>query len=132
MFDNENKRILVDIPLTTHTRKVRIKSRSMFHEYGLNHSTRSVPFGLNNYVEWQIGYSLIDKEKDKSSLPHISFNAYDNKQKVLYELSEYLYYLSSWNMITSSELKKTFEFLSNLDEGDFEVPSIFSPEFSYS
>ena len=118
MFDKDNKRILVDIPLTTHTGKVRIKSRSLFHEYGLHHSTRKKPMLQNNYVEWQIGYSLIDKEKDKSSLPHISFNAYDDEKKVLYELSEYLYYLSSWDMITSSELKKTFEFLSNLDEGD--------------
>lgn len=116
MFDKENKRILIDIPLATHTGKVRIKSRSMFHEYGQHHSTRSVPFVLNNYVEWQIGYDLEDKRKNESSLPHKSFIAYNGKKKVLYELSEYLYYLHSWDMITSSELKKTFDFLSNLKE----------------
>lgn len=58
------------------------------------------------------------KRKDESSLPHISFIAYNKKKKVLYELSEYLYYLNSWNMITSLELKEIFEFLSNLEEGD--------------
>lgn len=91
MFDKENKRILVDIPLATHTRKVRVKSRNVFHEYGQHHSTRSVPFVLNNYVEWQIGYDLEDKRKNESSLPHKSFIAYNGKKKVLYELSEYLY-----------------------------------------
>ncbi len=118
MFDKDNKRILVDIPLATHTGKVRIKSRSVFHEYGQHHSTRSVPFVLNNYVEWQIGYDLEDKRKNKSSLPHKSFTAYNGKKKVLYELSEYLYYLHTWDMFTSSELKKTFEFLSDLEEGN--------------
>lgn len=116
MFDKENKKILVDIPLTTPTGKIRIKSRSMFYEYGTPHATRREPFNQNNYVEWQIGYDLEDKQKHKSSLPHISFIAYNRTKKVLYELSEYLYYLYSWGMITSSELKGTVEFLSNLEE----------------
>ena len=58
MFDKEDKKILVDIPLTTPTGKTRIKSRSMFYEYGKPHATRSVPLTQNNYVEWQIGYDL--------------------------------------------------------------------------
>ena len=118
MFDEKNKRILVDIPLTTPTGKIRIKSRSMFYEYGAPHATRREPFTQNNYVEWQIGYDLEDKQKDKSSLPHISFSAYNRTKKVLYELSEYLYYFSSWDMITSSELKETLESLSKLEEKD--------------
>ncbi len=118
MFDTENKRILVDLPLTTPTGKVRIKSRSMFHEYGNPHATRSKSITQNNYVEWQIGYDVEAKNSNKSSLPHISFIAYNGKEKVLYELSEYLYYFYSWGMITTSELKKTLEFLSELEEED--------------
>ena len=118
MFDKENKRILVDIPLTTPTGKIRIKSRSMFYEYGNPHAAKSKPISQNNYVEWQIGYDLEDTKKNesKSSLPHISFIAYNGKKKVLYELSEYLYYFYSWGMITSSELKSIIEFLSELEE----------------
>ncbi|MCY3739402.1 MAG: R.Pab1 family restriction endonuclease [Candidatus Poribacteria bacterium] len=116
MFDKENKKILADIPLTRHSGKIRIKSRSMFYEYGIPHATRSVPFTQNNYVEWQIGYDLEYKERDGSSLPHISFIAYNGKKKVLYELSEYLYYFYFWGVITSSKLKETLEFLSNLEE----------------
>ena len=116
MFDKENKRILVDIPLAEHKSKIRIKSRSMFYEYGEPHATRSVPLTQNNYVEWQIGYDLEYKKKDSSSLPHVSFIGANGKERVLYELSEYLYYFYSWDMITSSELKEIFEFLSNLEE----------------
>lgn len=116
MFDEENKRILVDIPLAEHKWKVRIKSRSMFYEYGKPHATRSVPLTQNNYVEWQIGYDLEYAKRSNSSLPHISFIGANGKKKVLYELSEYLYYFYSWDMITSSKLKRTVEFLSNLEE----------------
>lgn len=116
MFDKENKKILADIPLTRHSGKIRIKSRSMFYEYGEPHATRSKPLTQNNYVEWQIGYDLEYKERDGSSLPHISFIAYNGKKKVLYELSEYLYYFYSWNVITLSDLKVILEFLSGLKE----------------
>ncbi|MCG9128450.1 R.Pab1 family restriction endonuclease [Candidatus Poribacteria bacterium] len=116
MFDRENKRILVDIPLATPTGKIRVKSRSMFYQYGNPHATRSVPLGQDNYVEWQIGYDVEEKKKDISSLPNISFIAYNGKKKILYELSEYLYYFYAWDMITPSELDQTIEFLSKLEE----------------
>ena len=116
MFDKQNKRIIVDIPLTTPSGKIRIKSRNMFYEYGLPHATKQQPMKLNNYVEWQISYDLIDKKKENSSLPHISFIGSKGQKKVLYELSEYLYYFYSWNVITPSELTNTLEFLYALEE----------------
>ncbi len=116
MFDKKNKKILVDIPLTTPTGKIRIKSRSMFYEYGNPHAAGSIPMVQNNYVEWQIGYDVEAKDRNKSSLPRISFIAYNGKKKILYELSEYLYYFCSWDLIASSELEMTLEFLSKLDE----------------
>lgn len=115
-IDEDNTRILVDIPLTTPSGKIRIKSRSMFYEYGNPHAAGSVPMVQNNYIEWQIGYDVEAKYKVKSNLPHKSFIAYNRKTKVLYELSEYLYYFYSWNMITTSELEDTFRFLSQLEE----------------
>ena len=116
MFDEKNKRILVDIPLTTPKGKIRIKSRSMFYEYGNPHAAGSIPIIQNNYVEWQIGYDLEYAKRNSSSLPHISFIGANGRKKVLYELSEYLYYFCSWDMITSSELKGILEFLSDLEE----------------
>ena len=116
MLDEDNKRILVDIPLAEHKWKIRIKSMSMFYEYGNPHATRSIPLTQNNYVEWQIGYDLEYAKRSNSSLPHIVFIGANGKKKVLYELSEYLYYFYSWDMIASSELKGILEFLSGLKE----------------
>ena len=116
MFDKENKRILVDIPLTRHTSKIRIKSRSMFYEYGKPHATRREPLTQNNYVEWQISYDLEYAKRGNSSLPHIVFIGANGKKKVLYELSEYLYYFYSWDVVTLSELRRTLRFLSGLKE----------------
>ncbi len=73
MFDETNKRILVDIPLTTPTGKIRIKSRSMFYEYGNPHAARSKPITQNNYVEWQISYDLEDKGKHNSLASYIVY-----------------------------------------------------------
>ena len=109
-------RILIDIPLTTPTGKIRIKSRSMFYEFGIPHAAGSNPMIQNNYIEWQIGYDVETKYKNKSKLPDKSFVAYNGKKKVLYELSEYLHYFYSWNMITTSELENTIAFLSQLVE----------------
>lgn len=116
MFDQENKRILVDIPLATPTGKIRVKLRSVFNEYGIPHASRSKPLNQKNYVEWQIGFDVEEKDKHKSSLHHISFVADNGKKKVLYELSEYLYYFYSWGMFDHSELMDTIKFLSRLEE----------------
>ena len=118
MFDKHNQRILVDIPLTGHTSKIRVKSRSMFYEYGTYHATRRNVFTQNNYIEWQIGYDVEIKKKEMSSLPDISFTAYNGKEKVLYELSEYLYYLCSWNRVSLKDLEDISDFLIQLGEND--------------
>ena len=118
--DKEKKRLLVDLPLTSPTGKIRIKSRNVFHEYGLPHAPRQELFSLNNYVEWQIGYDLdITNKKFKgrpTTLPDKRFTANNGKVKALYELSEYLYYFYSWGYITSEELTDILEFLSALPE----------------
>ena len=56
---NESAKTLnITIPLTNGTGKPRIKKRSFFNEYGLPVSTKSEPFSLSCYVEWQIGYDV--------------------------------------------------------------------------
>ena len=118
MLDKENKRIRAPVPLTTPRGKIRIKSRNMCHEYGVPHFKRSGPFHQNNYVEWQISYSLEDnpENKDVTSLPNVSFMSVNGKKKIFYELSEYLYYLHSWGIIPTSEIQSTLNLVSSLDE----------------
>ena len=94
--DKKSKRLLIDIPLASPTGKIRVKSRRLFHEYGIPHATRQKPFTQDNYVEWQISYDLDTKklrdDPHLSTLPDMLFMAHNSKQKVFYELSEYLYY----------------------------------------
>lgn len=120
MLDKENKCIRAIIPLTRHQTNIRIKSRSMFYEYGEPHYGGSQPFHQSNYVEWQIGYDLVDdmKNRARTSLPNVSFMATSGSKRIFYELSEYLYHLYSWGIIPASEIQSTFDFVSSLDEAD--------------
>ena len=118
MLDKENKRILAPVPLTDPRGKIRTKSRSMCREYGEPHYGGSHSFHQNNYVEWQIGYSLEDKpeSRDRTSLPDVSFMDSKGKKRIFYELSEYLYHLYSWGIIPASEIQSTLNLVSALDE----------------
>lgn len=120
--DQENRRILIDIPLTSPTGKFRVKSRKFFHEYGIPHATKQKTFALDNYVEWQISYDVDAKELKNaprlSTLPDMLFTANNGKKKAFYELSEYLYYFYSWGCLTALDLKDMWRFLGSLREED--------------
>jgi hypothetical protein len=118
----ETKEIFVNIPLTTTSGKIRVKSRTIDSEYGLPFASRQNNFNLNNYVEWQIGYDSVvdDEQKLKlTTLPNTRFTAYNGKTKALYELSEYLYYFTKWQVFSQQDLLGIETFLTNLEEKDF-------------
>lgn len=103
---SEGEEIRVALPLTAATGKIRVKRRSMLAEYGLPVATRREPFGLDCYIEWQIGYDVVvaDEEKLKlTTLPEKRFTGANGKEKALYELSEYLFLLHSWKLLPRKE-----------------------------
>ena len=51
LIDEGNRTIEESIPLTMPTGKFRVKSRSMYSEYGQPFSSRSSQFTGKNYVE---------------------------------------------------------------------------------
>ena len=55
------------IPLTTHTRKIRIKERDNIYGYGNPTKTKSIPFSQKHYVEWQIGF---DSKQPNPNIPY--------------------------------------------------------------
>ena len=117
-IDENNHRLVVAIPLTITSWKIRVKRRSSIFEYGLPHASRSEQFTQANYIERQIGYDVIldDQEKLKlTTLPEKHFVAYNGKNKALYELSEYLYYFYQRNIISNSELTDLLIFLRRVD-----------------
>lgn len=117
VFDDELK---VTLPLTKPTGKVRIKERSFFCDYGLPVAGRAQNLGLNNYVEWQIGYDLLANASTMSqtSLQNATFLNYKGDRKYAYELSEILYYSVEHGLITLEQVKATYVKIRNVPESD--------------
>ncbi|MDO4871951.1 MAG: R.Pab1 family restriction endonuclease [bacterium] len=116
--DNINKKILVSIPLTANSGKIRVKKRSMVNEYGIPFATKQISFGLDSYIEWQISYDVWVKDSKKikeTTLPNSAFTGANGKDKALYELSEYIYYFYNWNIIDKESLLGIVEYLNDID-----------------
>jgi hypothetical protein len=119
-INDKNKEITVSIPLTTTSGKIRIKERDNIYGYGKPFSSRAKNFNQKNYVEWQIGYD-IEVSSDKmnlTTLKNLNFTAYNKKTKALYELSEYLYYLVTFDLIKKTELENIQNYIQNLNENN--------------
>lgn len=118
MFDlDENKKeILVHIPLTTTSGKIRVKERNMLNEYGIPVATRQTKFTQKHYIEWQIGYDVVIGESKETTLMAQTFIGANGKNKALYELSEYVYYFYQWNIITKAQLTEIKTFIEDTDD----------------
>ncbi len=115
-IDNNKKVIGVSIPLTSISGKVRVKIRHAFSDYGISTATRKIPFSLKHYVEWQIGYDVPIKDKEKFELTTLKDEKYhflgaNNKVKTLYELSEMIYYAKQLGLIGLENLENTLKYL---------------------
>ncbi len=114
---NDDKKVIeVSIPLTSISGKARVKIRHAFSDYGISTATRKIPFSLNHYVEWQIGYDVPIKDKEKFELTTLKDEKYhflgaNNKVKTLYELSEIIYYAKQLNLISLENLENTLKYL---------------------
>ncbi|KNE08542.1 restriction endonuclease R.HpyAXII [Helicobacter pylori] len=114
--DYDKKVIEVSIPLTSISGKVRVKIRHAFSDYGISTATRKIPFSLKHYIEWQIGYDVPIKDKEKFELTALKDEKYhflgaNNKVKTLYELSEMIYYAKQLGLISLENLENTLKYL---------------------
>ncbi|MFP6250791.1 R.Pab1 family restriction endonuclease [Helicobacter pylori] len=115
-IDNNKKVIEISIPLTSISGKARVKIRHAFSDYGISTATRKIPFSLKHYIEWQIGYDVPIKDKEKFELTTLKDEKYhflgaNNKIKTLYELSEIIYYAKQLNLISLENLENTLKYL---------------------
>ncbi|WP_187945157.1 R.Pab1 family restriction endonuclease [Helicobacter pylori] len=115
-IDNNKKAIEVSIPLTSTSGKAHVKIRHAFSDYGISTATRKIPFSLKHYVEWQIGYDVPIKDKEKFELTTLKDEKYhflgaNNKRKTLYELSEMIDYAKRLGLISLENLENTLKYL---------------------
>ncbi|GAA6785372.1 R.Pab1 family restriction endonuclease [Helicobacter pylori] len=115
-INHDEKVIGIFIPLTSISGKVRVKIRHVFSDYGVSTATRTIPFSLKHYVEWQIGYDVPIKDKEKFELTTLKDKKYhflgaNNKVKTLYELSEIIYYARQLDLISLENLENTLKYL---------------------
>ena len=115
-LDEKQKEILVRIPLTTTSGKIRIKERNLLNEYGIPVATRQTQFSQKHYVEWQISYDVVHGENKETTLTNKTFAGANGKNKALYELSEYLYYFYKWNVIAKNILQDIKKFVEDTDD----------------
>ncbi|MFP6125614.1 R.Pab1 family restriction endonuclease [Helicobacter pylori] len=104
----DKKAIEVSIPLTSISGKVRVKIRHAFSHYGLSTATRKIPFSLKHYIEWQIGYDVPIKDKEKFELTTLKDEKYhfleaNDKVKTLYA--------KQLNLISLENLENTLKYL---------------------
>ncbi|GAA8157617.1 hypothetical protein HpDR82_12680 [Helicobacter pylori] len=114
--NDDKKAIEVSIPLTSISGKVRVKIRHAFSDYGISTATRKIPFSLKHYVEWQIGYDVPIKDKEKFELTTLKDEKYhflgaNNKVKTLYELGGMIDYAKRLGLIGLENLENTLKYL---------------------
>ena len=110
--------IFVILPMTKTTGKIRLKRRNAFSEYGEPFAPRQSAIGLSTYIEWQIGFDLIQKTENsaKTSLSDMTFDNYKGETKYPYELSEIVYYSYKYGMISDSEIKKLIKQIKSVSD----------------
>ncbi|WRC33950.1 R.Pab1 family restriction endonuclease [Helicobacter pylori] len=113
--NDDKKAIEVSIPLTSISGKAHVKIRHAFSDYGISTATRKIPFSLKHYVEWQIGYDVPIKDKEKFELTTLKDEKYhfgaNNQVKTLYELSEIIDYAKRLGLISLENLENTLKYL---------------------
>ena len=117
--NQQRQEIYVDIPLTTQTGKTRVKVRNTFADYGEPTATRQTPFGLNHYIEWQIGYDVTQDRINDTTLGHLQFTGANGRLKSLYELSEIVHYLKNFGAISQQQIQTLSQRLAALPATSF-------------
>lgn len=117
--------IVMSIPVTVTGGKFRF-----YKEDGSNIRPCSEGFTTSgDYCEWQIGHDAIakDEKAERSTLRDFTFKAWNKKDKVLYELAEFVHYFRQFGFVTNDELKDMLNELENIPNECFISES---PEFA--
>lgn len=124
-IDYNKGEIIMTIPVTVTGGKFRF-----YDEDGNNIKPCKEGFTASgDFCEWQIGHDAIakDEKAKRSTLRDCSFRASNKKNKVLYELAEFVYYFRQFGFITNDDLTNMLTEFENIPTECFISES---PEFA--
>lgn len=115
-FGQYKHKIVVELPLTRPTSKIRVKRKHEGSNYGIPIATRQEPFTNRDYVEWEISYATLQPPEhlkvDGISIVH-------NKQTWHgFELTKILYEGLNKNIITHQDLENLLAFSRSIQENE--------------
>jgi len=112
IIEVKGKKLIVKLPLTNPTGKIRVKRREKLSTYGVPVSTRTKPFEENDYVEWQISYAT-ENPPPTSKIKNIKLNS-----KTGFELTKLLCEGIKSRIISNRDIQDMKNFIDSVERGD--------------
>jgi hypothetical protein len=108
----ENGRLIIKLPLTNPTGKIRVKRRSKTN-YGIPIPTRKTSFTNEDYVEWQISYAT-QNPPETSKVEDIIIN----NEQIGFELTKLLYEGSILGILSTEDFNEMEKFIKDVQDKD--------------
>ena len=108
-ISTRNGRVMIKLPLTNPTGKIRVKRRSKISNYGIPIATRKKNFTKDDYVEWCISYAT-QNPPESSRVEDIVIN----DDQIGFELTKLLYEGIKLNILSNADIDELEEFINNV------------------
>lgn len=111
-IENIGGKLIVKLPLTNPTGKIRIKRRGKTSNYGIPIATKREIFREDDYVEWQISYAT-DNPPVESKVENIRLNG-----QIGFELTKLLCEGINLGILSSSDIQEMETFINDVKSED--------------
>jgi len=105
----KNKRLIVQLPLTNPTGKIRVKRRDKDLNYGIPISTKKESFTTDDYVEWQISYAT-KNPPNETKVEDIVIN----DDQIGFELTKLLVEAIKLKILSRDDVNELEEFINEV------------------
>lgn len=112
-ISTKNGRLIIRLPLTNPTGKIRVKRRSPTSNYGVPIATRESNFTYEDYVEWQISYAT-QNPPEVSKVEDVTIN----NDQIGFELTKLLCEGSILGILSSDDFNEMEKFISGVRNED--------------
>jgi R.Pab1-like restriction endonuclease len=127
LIEAQTNSVRVRLPLTDVTGKVRVKEKSS-DGFGLPVAPSKVSLGEKHYLEWQIGYDILNTNSP-SVVPEIKFIR-NGETKYGHELSKIIFEAVRLGIISTNDLIHEIESLKKIPSNEFEESQAVQVEVS--